>query len=278
MRFEPRTPDAGVNVSKTHPLAEAGTLVLGLAGLMAIATVAIVFSIELLIRFVPVDKEVEWLSGWAPLETTESDHPQAAAARELLHRLTTHWPETTYEFRLDISEDPSPNAMALPGGLIIVTSGLLDAMEAENALAFVLGHELGHFKNRDHIRQLGRIAALGLFLSAMNTSGGSGAVGYNVSDLTLRGFSRDQEHEADRFGLELVYREYGHLGDALQFFAELDEQSDDGIQWDSYLGTHPSPGDRIGELSQLAETSGWPLAGASLPWPPNELEPDLAER
>lgn len=271
MRFEPRAPDTTVNVSKTHPLAEAGTLVLGLVGLMAIATVVIVFSIEILIRFVPIQKEVEWLSSWTPLTETDNDHPQAEAARAVLDRLVQHWPDTPYEFRLDVSDDAAPNAMALPGGVIIVTTGLLDVVETENALAFVLAHELGHFRHRDHIRQMGRAAALGLFFTAMSSSGDSGSVGYTVADLTLRGFSRDQERAADRFGLELVYLEYGHLGDALQFFSEIDDESDALIRWDNYVSTHPEPGDRIDELYELAELSNWPLSGDSKPWPPNPV-------
>ncbi|MEL6301412.1 MAG: M48 family metallopeptidase [Pseudomonadota bacterium] len=268
MRFEPRAPDAEINVSKTHPLVEASTLLLGLIGLLALVTVLIVFAIEILIRFIPEEKEVKWFSGWTPVERLQSDHPQAEAVADLLARMVAQWPDTEYQFRLEISDDPAPNAMALPGGLIIVTSGLLDQIDTENALAFVLSHELGHFHNRDHIRQLGRFAAIGLFYSAVSASNGNTALGYNVTDLTLRGFSRAQERDADKFGLELVEREYGHIGEALQFFERLSDEREPGIRWDNYLGTHPDPQDRIAELTHLAEQNGWRLSGEVFDWPP----------
>jgi Zn-dependent protease with chaperone function len=268
MRFEPRTPDTSVNVSKTHPLAEAGTLLVGLAGLFAVITLLIVFAIELLIRFVPAEREVEWLSGWTPLNESEANHPQATAASALLARLSAHWPDTDYEFRLEISEDPAPNAMALPGGLIIVTQGLLDQVESENALAFVLGHELGHFRNRDHIRQLGRATALGLFMSAMSASGSNNSLGYGFADLTLRGFNREQEREADIFGLLLVEREYGHVESAFEFFESINSEHHSMLRWDNYLGTHPDPQDRLDELRALAIASEWRMSGPVNPWPP----------
>ncbi|MEM6818748.1 MAG: M48 family metallopeptidase [Pseudomonadota bacterium] len=268
MRFEPRTPDTEVNVSKTHPLVEASTLLLGLIGLLALVTVLIVFAIEILIRFIPAKKEVGWFSDWTPVETLQSDHPHAEAVASLLERMVAHWPDTEYQFRLEISDDPAPNAMALPGGLIIVTSGLLDQIDSENALAFVLSHELGHFHNRDHIRQLGRFAAIGLFYSAVSSSSGNTALGYNVTDLTLRGFSRAQERAADKFGLGLVEKEYGHIGEALQFFERLSDERESGIRWDNYLGTHPDPQNRISELTLLAEQNGWRLSGTALNWPP----------
>jgi Zn-dependent protease with chaperone function len=48
------------------------------------------------------------------------------------------------------------NAMAVPGGKMVVFSGLLDSLSSTNGLMFVLAHEVGHFKNRDHLRLMGR--------------------------------------------------------------------------------------------------------------------------
>ena len=48
------------------------------------------------------------------------------------------------------------NAFAFPGGRIVIMSGLLNKMGSENELIFILGHEIGHMKNRDHLRGFGR--------------------------------------------------------------------------------------------------------------------------
>lgn len=271
MRYEPRQPDASVNVSKTHPLAEAGTLIVGLGLIGVIIVLALVFSVELLIRFVPPQTEARWLSGWQPVETTPPDDPDERAAARLLGELAQLWPEAPYTFRLSVMEDPTPNALALPGGLIVVTDGLLDSVRSENAMAFVLAHELGHFRHRDHIRQLGRGAAIGLFLAGVRTSRGSG-ISVTLADLTLRGFGRKQETAADAFALDLVQRHYGHVGESLAFFETLAQAEGDIIPWAGYLSTHPATADRVSVLRELAAGKGWSGDGDVRPWPPDRAE------
>ena len=269
MRFEPRAPDPEVNVSKTHPLAEASTLFAGLVAILVVATLLIAFAVEILIRFVPVEREVALFSGWQPATDVSADGPQADATDALLQRLVSHWPDAGYEFRLLIDESADPNAMALPGGIIIVTRGLLNSVSSENSLAFVLGHELGHFRNRDHIRQLGRGAAISLFVGAFGNSGG--AISTSVADLTLRGFSREQERAADAFGLTLLQAEYGHVEGATHFFEMIDADRGDGVRFDNYLGTHPDPAQRVGALRELAADAGWLTTGTLVPWPAVDL-------
>ena len=114
--------------------------------------------------------------------------------------------------------------MALPGGLIVVTQGLLDQVESENELAFVLGHELGHFRNRDHLRALGRGVVISLFFAVVTGNDVAG-LGIKATDLTLRGFSREQETRADEFGLAIVHAEYGHVNQASRLFERWDEEN-----------------------------------------------------
>ncbi|MEO1576035.1 MAG: M48 family metallopeptidase, partial [Pseudomonadota bacterium] len=228
---------------------------------------ALIFSVELLIRFVPPETEARWLGGWQPIETTEPEDPDEVAAAQLLADLARRWPDASYTFRLSVMEEEAPNALALPGGLIVVTDGLLDSVQSENALAFVLAHELGHFRHRDHIRQLGRGAAIGLFLAGVRTSRGSG-ISVTLADLTLRGFGRKQETAADAFALDLVRRHYGHVGESLAFFETLADEEGDIIPWTGYLATHPATADRVSTLRELASGNGWTSQGVVRPWPP----------
>ena len=86
-----------------------------------------------------------------------------------------------------------------------------------------------------------------------------------MTDLTLRGFSRDQEAAADRFGLKILYREYGHVAEAGRFFERIDDRQDNALA--RYTDTHPVPADRIDSLRELAVQQGWPLSGPISPWP-----------
>jgi Zn-dependent protease with chaperone function len=269
MDFEPRTPREGINVSKEHPLVEATTLVVGLSFLFAIIVVALIFMVEIALYFVPEEKEAAFFEDWLPEDilTVSPDDERLAKLETMLWRLTRHYPESLYEFRIEIDDSETMNAMALPGGLIVVTSGLLDKVETENELAFILGHEMGHFKNRDHMRALGRGVVISIMFATISGSGAGSDLGMSVTDIALRGFSRGQEASADEFGLGIVQQEYGHVGDSWRFFERIDDEDDDGEIFEllTYLSTHPSPDNRVEALIDQAGKNGWSISGELTP-------------
>lgn len=270
MRYVAKQAREGINVSKTHPLVEASTLVLGLSIIFALVVVALIFIVELSLYFVSTKAEAEFFDQWVPddLISVSADDERQPGTQLVVDRLVDHWPNPPYQFRVEIDESELANAMALPGGLIIVTQGLLDQVESENELAFVLGHELGHFRNRDHLRALGRGAVLSLVF-AVATGGDVAGIGVKVADLTLRGFSRAQESSADEFGLQLVHAQYGHVDEAWRLFERWHEyEGESMLEFVSYFSTHPDTGERIEELRELAADNSWPVEGrlTPLPW------------
>lgn len=265
MKHIPRKPREGINVSKTHPLVEASTLVVGLSLIFVAIVIALVFLIEIALYFVPVDKEARLFRNFLPddVVTVAPMDERLYQTQLLADRLASHWADAPYEIRVEIDDSTLVNALAFPGGLIIVTSGLLDEVASENELAFVLAHELGHFRNRDHLRALGRSTVLSLFFSVVMGSDASG-ISIKVADLTLRGFSRTQESRADAFGLALVQAEYGHVNDAWRLF-ERDMADGDLADIFIYVSTHPDSGDRVENLRRQAEREGWPTSGEVSP-------------
>ena len=274
MKFIPRKARDDVNVSPEHPLVEATTLVVGLGLIFAAVLVALLFLVDVLLWFVPPEKEVRMFDAWLPenIATVAVDDPRLEALEALLLQLSRHWPEAEYPFRVEIDDSPEANAMAYPGGLIVMTSGLIEQAESENELAFILGHELGHFRNRDHIRGLGRGAVILILFTAISSSDNSAAMGSSIANLTLSGFSRSQEARADRFGLELVHAEYGHVADAWRFFSRIDDARDGWLR--SYLSTHPPPRNRIEKLTDYARDHGWSTSGSVTPlaWPQDSAD------
>lgn len=269
MKYVPKQPRDDVNVSKTHPLVEASTLFVGLSAIFVLIAVALVFLIEVALYLIPADREAALFRNWLPddIVTVSPVDERLYQTQLLLDRLAFHWGDSPYEFRIEIDDSGDANAMALPGGLIIVTTGLLDQVESENELAFVLGHELGHYRNRDHVRALGRGIAFSLVFAVM-TGRDASNVGINVADLALRSFNRKQELAADDFGLELVYTQYGHVGEAWRLFERWDDGDDSFFNVVGYTSTHPQPRDRIEVLEELAKSKGWATVGdvTALPW------------
>ena len=265
MSFEPRLPRDDVNVSKTHPLSEAAWL-LGAAALAGLLLAALAFTAtEIVSRWLPADLEARLFGGIfesVGAETPDEEPARAAAARRLLARLAGHWPENPYAFRLAVVDDDSLNAFALPGGTIVLTRGLLEAAESENELAFVLGHEIGHFAARDHLRAIGRGVILSLVLRSVVGVGAGDAVPALSAELASRGFARDQERDADAFALNLVAAEYGHAAGADHFFQRLpDAHAGFGARAAAWFATHPVSESRIAALHDRARAKRIPLEG-----------------
>jgi Zn-dependent protease with chaperone function len=271
--FDPSLPRDGVNVSGTHPLREAVLLLAAVAGAGVLLVVVAAVAVDQLLRHLPPKLEVKlFSSAWVgELESGEQEEvdPRAQALQELLGRLERHWVGHPYQCRVAVWEQEPPNALALPGGRIIVTTGLLEQVESENELAFVLGHELGHFRNRDHLRGLGRGLAFALVMAAVGASGAGSAaeLAAVVGQLAERGFDREQERSADRFGLALVAAEYGHVAGAAKFFERLPEPAGKVEQRIAgYLATHPVNRERVEALRRAAVEEGWPATGELRPF------------
>jgi predicted Zn-dependent protease len=276
MRFEPRAPREGINVSRQHPLHEAALLVAGLVGVLVLAGVAITLGVDLAVGLIPPDFESRAFQAFAPGEA-DADAPVAArvrTAQRILDSLARRWPDAPYTFRVRLLDDEMLNAAALPGGWVLVTRGLLETAGSENELAFVLGHELGHFHGRHHLRRLGRQAVYGLALAAvLGRSGGAQSLGSLTGELTSRGFDRGQEREADAFGLELIAAEYGHAAGSTAFFERIDSLGGPDLErFVAYFSTHPGGRERVEEIERLATA-----AHVSLTGPLRELESDGAD-
>ncbi len=177
----------------------------------------------------------------------------------------------TYHFY--VLDDPEANAHAISSGYVFVTRGLLSLVDDEAELAAALGHELGHvIKKHAAQREQARKDVIGAAVDAALTSG-SLSVGRSVAHeglLALRRYSRDQELEADRLGLEYIVRA-GYRGTAMRSLIEklqrqmrledklmssLGESAERGA-----LSTHPDPVQRLAALKTIAEAEKAGVAG-----------------
>lgn len=266
MRATPRLPDPEVNVSEINPLREAGVLVAGISLVGALIFLLLAGFVDVAARLVPIETEVRFLGGL--VERFGDSWRDTEDLDELTGRLAARWEDNPYEFRVGILEAEMPNALALPGGVILVTSGLLERVESENALAFVLAHEIGHFAGRDHLRSLGRGVLFSLLLGAVGIGAGNAAdavvnIGALLGD---RSFSRYQEEDADVFALALVHAEYGHVGGSTHFFERLLEEDDRVVGLvEGFVSTHPLGEQRIETLHSLAAARGWSEEGELRP-------------
>ena len=174
--------------------------------------------------------------------------------RGLLERLAAHPEVPRLPYRLGVTDDPpKPNAFALPGGRILLTMALLEKLgDDEAAVAFVLAHELGHYRQRDHLRGLGRAVGMAVCLMALGGSGDVLPVARVLTEAMHRTYSRAQEEGADRFAARLVYETYGSAEGAEKLFQLLREM-EDLPAWAYMLSTHPDHESRIRVLRETVE-------------------------
>jgi Zn-dependent protease with chaperone function len=275
-RFDPGLPDDSVNVSGTNPIVEAGVLVGGLLAIVVALAVVSSVTMEWIVPRLPIGLEVRLFGGgWLPDAASadaddDAPDPREAALQALVERVARHWPESPYTFQAQVWPEQTPNAFALPGGWIGVTTGLLGEVGSENELVFVLGHEIGHFRHRDHLKGLGRGLALGVVLSAVGLSGvgAAGDLAGLAGGLAQRSFDRAQESRADAFGLEVLAAEYGHVAGAVAFFRHTPDAGGlMGTQLEGYLSSHPVSAERIAALEELADARGLAREGDLVPLP-----------
>lgn len=156
-------------------------------------------------------------------------------------------------WRFGIIESPDLNAFALPGGVVVVTTGALAAMKNEAELAAVLAHEIGHVVERHGIEQLKRaMVAQGLAIAALGTSPQiAQAAGSIALQIVLNGYGREAEFEADRFGTRLAAAD-GYDPQALVGFLETIAAKSGGTPgWLVPLSTHPSVQQRVQAIEQI---------------------------
>lgn len=160
-----------------------------------------------------------------------------------------------------ILDSPTVNAMAIPGGHIYVTRGMLAHLNNEDQLAVVLAHEIGHITARHAARrawqqQLGQGLLLGGAL--LGQVFGLPAqqllnLGGTAAQLIFLRYSREDELEADRLSVEYSALAGYDPVEATGFFRALSQiQEREGAGLPNFLSTHPNPGDRIQRIKELA--------------------------
>ena len=154
-----------------------------------------------------------------------------------------------YPYEFKVLSAPDINAFALPGGFIYVNEGLLSAMQNDNELAFVLAHEVTHAAHRHwatHVEKMDTMNVLGSLASIFGGVGGS-LVAALTTTLTSLKYSRAQESDADKMGMELMWNAgfdtKGALN-AMQTISKLEK----GKGAPKYLRSHPPAKDRLKQL------------------------------
>ncbi|HSI58661.1 MAG TPA: M48 family metallopeptidase [Ideonella sp.] len=152
---------------------------------------------------------------------------------------------------------PFFNASMAPNGMVQIWSGLLLRVENEAQLASVLGHELGHYLHKHLLDRLADAKSRSAFGTFMAMFGIVGLVAQMMALAGSFGFSRDQEREADRIGLNLMRRAGYDPREAAKIWENLHAElaSAHSEQTSPMFATHPASAERSATLARLAQSS-----------------------
>jgi predicted Zn-dependent protease len=252
-------------------------VVAGLAILALVVTLFLRLAVPVLARHVafalpPAVETALGRESLATLDTLAFTPTKLPAARRqeltaLFRRMTARLPGTAacrLEFRA--SSLLGANALALPGGIVVVTDGLVQLAKNDDELAGVLAHELGHVQGRHALRHVLQNSATGLLLATLtgdilSVTSFSATLPTTLVDAS---FSRDFEREADGAAIGYLQQaaipphRYAEILARLQ--AQLDTRRGTAFAEKSpvrnYLSTHPDTGERILRIVAAEKGSG----------------------
>jgi Zn-dependent protease with chaperone function len=217
---------------------------------------------------IPIDQEVgigrRAFEGMRPQLTLENAGAAYQAVNALGERLTEG---RGFNYEFHVARDKSLNAFALPGGVIVVNTGLIGATTRPEELAGVLAHEIQHVEMRHSLRGMVKNLGLrGLVAFAAGDLTGS-LLGEAAVELTSLKFSRDDEREADQAGLDALIVAGIDPSGMPSFFETMSKQANDaGV---AFTSTHPSSADRTAALRERLRTAPKAFTPLSFgAWPP----------
>jgi predicted Zn-dependent protease len=208
--------------------------------------------------FVPPDKEIELGAQFAAEIPKQYKIVSSGPVYDYVNAIGNRIAEAAKEDRSDVDyrfsaiDDPKTvNAFAVPGGYVYVYTGLLLLAENEAEAAGVVAHEAAHIVRRHSANQLGTRIGMGAITSvALGEDPGLAAsiVAGLATTASMLKFSRDDEREADAYGMKYLIAAGYDPAAMVNFFERLAGENPNESRIASYLSTHPLTSERIANL------------------------------
>lgn len=188
-----------------------------------------------------------------------------AMGQFLVDNTLAHKSPWKFQFHL-LGDDKTVNAFALPGGQVFITLGLYDLLQTQAQLAGVLAHEMGHVIERHSAQQMatnqfGQILTVAVGTAASDQSAIPYQVAAVVNQAMQMSYSREDELEADTWGLKLMEAVGFDPRAMIQVMNILKAASPEGHSMEMFQ-THPNPDLRIKQIEAYLKTNP-PPAGLS---------------
>ncbi|MFZ1424521.1 MAG: M48 family metallopeptidase [Saprospiraceae bacterium] len=155
--------------------------------------------------------------------------------------------ESKYPIQFHYIEDTIVNAFAMPGGNIVIYSGLFNKLNSYESLAGLIGHEFTHVEFKHSLKTIFRSMSSYIILAAIfgDLTGLAGIVLENANSIQNLSYSRAFEKEADANAIDLLLDRKISLVGMLDLFKVFMDEGKQGLTVPKFLSTHPITEDRI---------------------------------
>jgi len=249
MKYTIKLPDDSVNISKENFLVEMSKLLIGLFLLITLIYLSLWLGVTLLVNNISPESEKE-LQNFFNNNINSYDDNRTEYLQSLVDDLN-QCANIPYKTTISVSKNLEQNAFALLGARIVITTGMLNSVQNENELTFVLGHEMGHFKNKDHIRGLGN-SLIVAFISMLINSDYTNIFTMSMNLISAE-FSQSQEIDADWFAIEMLMCKYQDTVSATSLFNRMSEKD----SANHFLSSHPDFNERVDIIKDKIEKKGF---------------------
>lgn len=244
-----------------------------------IAALSAVIVLSVLLLWWQYDRALTWVTGQIPIASEEKLGQSAIeqlkangdiidsgiavkAVQDIGGQLTKG---SRFHYQWLIKKDKTINAFAMPGGVIVVHSALIEQADNPNELAAVLAHEVQHIEQRHALKNMinsaGWATVLMVVLGDVNT-----AAAMVLHQAGAMYFSRDLEDEADRLGFQALTRAKIAPQGMVTFFQKLEKEH--GANAPAWLSSHPATSERITTIQNMIKTQPCPdCRTLSYNWP-----------
>ena len=185
-----------------------------------------------------------------------------SAVKVIGDRLEEGLEDSEYNYRFVVFDSDMINAFTVPGGNILISTGLIGFCDSPEELAAVIAHEMGHVEERHVVSRL--LKELGIEIL---TSGDQYVIGEVSGLLTSTSFDRKQEEEADLFAAKLLESSSIEPRTLATFFRKLEEEMDNELmQHFEIISTHPNFRSRIREALSFKPAKDFEAEAIDLDW------------
>jgi len=206
---------------------------------------------------IPISWETQ-LGQFVQQEFTDKEHvcensALADTMESMIAKLISPIKDRPYKFQVTVVDSPMVNAMAAPGGYLILFRGLLQDTDTPEELAGVLAHEIQHVMLRHSMHLIVQHVSMAFVIAALSGDA-SGMLSYGLQaaqTLQTLSYSREAENQADEQGLALLQQAGINPEGMMSFFEKLSHKHEDTSPF-RYFSTHPPTAERRHHLEDLA--------------------------